>query len=882
MADTLKGKLIFRGEGKERKRYLVFTTRKGKTWDNPIGPDRLAPDLRDSAEAEIPVELETDPQSGQPLRVRREGQAWIESARPAQKAPARSAAGTRAGKKMPGKSGNNRRKSREQDRNNVQSDSQSMTPDFHNPYNFIPAPPRKINHAELGDKEPVGHDRYYPELYSGRLRVRMTVATPLLAPDTSRVKVTGQGKTEHKSYPVRIDADGNPRIEPTAVKGMLRSAYEAVTNSRLSVFKDHDDRLAFRGEVKMPNFAARIETYNGGMHIRRFASPPVTLVRYRKHWRGERDKLESGNIAQTPAVSGRAMRYADSGLLPRHGEPVWVKVTDRIARQGKMAGKSIGKKVDEIRSRTPGDRAPSSEFKPGWACITGANAKDKVYERVFVESPSDQFITLTDDHKAMWNELISNYQMIHEEELKRREQAGERPSDYLGNDPGQTAWSRHVFDKQSLKLQEGTLCYGIEQNGLIKALLPVMISRRLHDIPPAKLLPKESHPAQKLDELSPADRVFGWVRQPASEFHKVALTEQDRKKGAYRGQLRIGTIECSSAREEAIEEFGEPGLPLAILGQPKPQQGRFYVAADKEGNAQQDGLSVEQAGYNDLAKGLRGRKVYPHHNNLPKGYWDNPTEDRTQTTLAGHYQEYRRPREAKQETIQEKNKTVERAKRNPDGSFVLTNKEQCDNQNRSMQGWIKPGAVFGFDIHFTNLSAVELGALVWLLQLPDHAFHRFGGGKPLGFGSVRLELVREESDIRSGDELIDRYKSLDDDQPNKREVTDLVAAFKKAVWLAYGSGFKEKSAQETAEEYQKLMDEKFNEVKFIRAFLRAAQGFDDRLPIHYPRTTKTPNPEGESFKWFVANSRSTKDGVRYGYALRNLANDPGLPILGEE
>ena len=56
----------------------------------------------------------------------------------------------------------------------------------------------------------------------------------------------------------------------------------------------------------------------------------------------------------------------------------------------------------------------------------------------------------------------------------------------------------------------------------------------------------------------------------------------------------------------------------------------------------------------------------------------------------------------------------------------------------------------------------------------------------------------------------------------------------------------------------------FNEVVFIRAFLRGAQGFDDKLPIHYPRTTKVPNPEGESFKWFVANAKPTRRSWRNG------------------
>ena len=110
-----------------------------------------------------------------------------------------------------------------------------------------------------------------------------------------------------------------------------------------------------------------------------------------------------------------------------------------------------------------------------------------------------------------------------------------------------------------------------------------------------------------MPELSPADRVFGWVNQDGH--------------GAYRGNMRVGQAICETP--SPIEEFTLPGLPLAILGQPKPQQARFYVAASADGEAQEDGLSKEDAGYLP-GKGLRGRKTYPHHRALPPSHWVNP------------------------------------------------------------------------------------------------------------------------------------------------------------------------------------------------------------------------------------------------------------------
>ncbi|NEO28562.1 MAG: TIGR03986 family CRISPR-associated RAMP protein, partial [Kamptonema sp. SIO4C4] len=113
---------------------------------------------------------------------------------------------------------------------------------FHNPYNFVPALPRDGVRGELGDRTPIGHGCYYENHWSGRIAVKLTTVTPLLIPDAAEMT----DNNDHKTYPVRLGADGKPYLPPTSLKGMLRSAYEAVTNSRLSVFEKHDARLAYR------------------------------------------------------------------------------------------------------------------------------------------------------------------------------------------------------------------------------------------------------------------------------------------------------------------------------------------------------------------------------------------------------------------------------------------------------------------------------------------------------------------------------------------------------------------------------------------------------------------------------------------------------------
>lgn len=808
---------------------------------------------------------------------------------------------------------------------------QYMEPEFHNPYNFVAAPPRpsveEINKRkalteeqkrlalELCDRAPAGHDRYSAGKYSGKLRVKMKVVTPLLVPDAARVEVEKAGEDKvHKKFPVRL-IDGKPHITPTAVKGMLRSAYEAVTNSRLAVFAKHEDRLAFRPEagqgasvvpvrVDEENNLKKIVFFTGSNQIGDLENDglpkkerPLCAAWLPRYFNKNLDKY--------------APKYRD-GALPSHGDEVvvWIEKFQhyrwrRDQKPNKAKGfpgaghhqkdfilwsvRSIARKGESFGtkpqpSKETDQQIGKSRYQPlneiqsadGIVFISNHNMQNKHDEKVFFKSanaPQPEVLTMEKwkELKDEWRNLIENYQELHAEEKKPPR------SLRIGN------WSRHILkNRRETVLKAGTLCYAqVKKNSNgnleVERLFPVMISRQLFDYSPWTLLERGRHakpsnltPADDRDQLSPADRVFGFVNQNGQ--------------GAYRGQIRIGAIRCES--EDAIHYFSKDNskgwFPLQILGQPKPQQGRFYVAEDQTGKAQDKGRSNRGAGYNAV-RALRGRKVYPHHRHIDsREFWfegecasfENDASDHWQKKFhnshgKAYFREYLRPRRYNKETT--------------------VFEQQRDSQNRSIQGWVRRGSMFSFEIHFRNLSDVELGALLWLLQLHKGRFHRIGGGKPLGFGSVQLALD-EGNDIRTGEQLIARYGSLDSDQLNTPELTDFVTAFKTAVWTSYGSNVRKQDDQETEYDYERFIQDGFNEAKFIAAFRRAAEGFADGLPIHYPRarpkgtaygTSVPPNPEGESYKWFVANSKTSHSAVLHGYVLGSLANDDGLPILPE-
>jgi len=705
---------------------------------------------------------------------------------------------------------------------------------FHNPYNFIPAPPRKPEDPDLGDSEPVKQDRYEAGRYTGCIRVRMKVVTPLLVLDPENRRELENG---HQIFPVLRSPDGKPLIAASGVRGMLRSAYEAITNSRFCRFSDeYKSRLAYRMEARegLRMIPARISggkihLLTGTSKVKEDGAPDGPMYAAWLPVYGVSQRDQQGRVRADLGHENRVSAWVE--LVQHHRWDAKEKrhIKDfQFWRVGVVATgqEELGDAPEP--SKPPPDRPGSSRYEPlgkvrlvkeGFVCRTNRNINRKHDERVFFQDEEGEKLNpfpLTEKLEKQWQELIENYQRLHADEIAQRRSRGVSPDEYRGHEPGQTAWSRHVYDPQYRELRDGTLCYARldRDKKQVEALFPVMISRELYQCSPWDLLPESLRPAKEIHELSPADRVFGWVRSEPTSARQERV--------AARGLVRVGPVRCET--EDAIANFHQP-LPLAILSTPEPQQGRFYVAKSPQGEAQESGRTKVQAGYCS-GKGLRGRKVYPHHRNLSDRHWENPLEDRTQQ--GPPYQEYRRPQR--------------------------NGEEQLDNQNRSVCGWVKAGTEFTFDLYVENLSLVELGALLWLLKLPEEHYLRLGGGRPLGFGSVRLDIG--SCDLRTPEGLKRWYSGWHCKDAEGDPTDSAIKAFQAAVQRAYAP-----------------KAEGFEAVPFIAAFLRACRGFDDELPIHYPRVTPAPDPAGENYRWFVENERQGR------YALPDLVDDPGLPLL---
>ena len=110
---------------------------------------------------------------------------------------------------------------------------------FHNPYTFVYTPPRAAS-GFAGDFDPLkqglDHATLKEGYWTGHIPIKLTTVTPLVLLKNDG---TERDPKKHQVYDV-LDF-----LPESSLRGMLRSAYEVVTNSRYACFSN-GDRLAYR------------------------------------------------------------------------------------------------------------------------------------------------------------------------------------------------------------------------------------------------------------------------------------------------------------------------------------------------------------------------------------------------------------------------------------------------------------------------------------------------------------------------------------------------------------------------------------------------------------------------------------------------------------
>jgi CRISPR-associated protein (TIGR03986 family) len=650
---------------------------------------------------------------------------------------------------------------------------------FLNPYNFV----RNLQQARpkehvLGDCSPPPHDRYVG--LTGCIVCTVKAITPIFISDSHKIK----DKNGHKIYQF-FEYGKEPALPSSSLRGMLRSVFEALTNSCYPTFANKNFSMHVIPQDALKLVPARVEEVNNKLNLRllpgtNIADPKdgpkgMQYAAWIRLYDALRFSATSRQNPRTPYAK-RPLISLPAGM--KHGDPCLV-IIQRMEHPPKMSkGRLQGQfdfwNVEYIAK--PGTAlpklAPEQKAVNGYLCITNQNIENKHDERIFFGI--DKHFVITDKLKTDYEKLIVDYQERHKEIVEQLRSKGLNVDKPI-LDPKTGSWksglSRFIYDKNVYAMLKGTI-----KSSQLEYIVPVSIPRILYNHSVAELL-RQHHlrRCHDLNSLCPACRIFGWVNDKPLE---------DATHTAYASRVRLSHGKLVSSNGFM------PDTTLAILSTPKPTTTSFYLL-DKQGEPN------PTVNYDTDNAQIRGRKFYRHQGKLV-------------------LEEY-------------------------------TGKES--DQNRTVHGALKPGAMFEFTLDFENLAPFELGALLFALELEEELFHRLGYAKPLGFGSVKITV----KSLKTVD-WNDRLSSLDPDAGwSSADKTVLTKMFIDEMKNEYGAKFDD-----------------------IVGDMRALLSLPPELPIHYPRITRRLDPDHPQFEWFMRNKRRRGEAVALDLASEDKI---GLPYL---
>lgn len=289
---------------------------------------------------------------------------------------------------------------------------------------------------------------------------------------------------------------------------------------------------------------------------------------------------------------------------------------------------------------------------------------------------------------------------------------------------GDAEFAEVTFDHQSIgwrrrvttSLRTGDVVWVrcSQQSGDVEAIALSRIWRQTGAHSMQDRVPRALLPCRHPDKLCPSCRLFGSVDAGGADKHEKA----DQR--AYRGHVRFGD-------GVFIAGFStKSGVKLAPLGAPRPGAGQFYLVNTSAAPARSEhdrptrewGSTADAAG---SPRPLRGRKYYWHGD-------PEATRDRATGAPARH--------EAMAKANAEMAATVE----------------------------LVTGGTFEAEIRFEGLTRAEIGGLIAAID-PQRVLRgrapagsrgvelirpRIGGGKPVGLGTVDVEIVELRGETAAG------------------------------------------------------------------------------------------------------------------------------------
>jgi len=426
---------------------------------------------------------------------------------------------------------------------------------FINPYNFVPLQETCLQNIDAEKNNSKAH--------SGFLKCEMETYTPLAIPDTADRTEDAQ-VSKHYNYPF-LSINDKPVVPGSSIRGVIRSAYETLTNSCLSTVNpnEHITKRSDLGTFS-PCVLRRIGKNENASWILNKAKR-IPLVADEKSTPEYRWIRGDGYTKFKIGIDENEVKY----LLTKKGEKVYwgdpVSIKDRGPGHRKRMRNGSEREVWNNRSISEISKTDTSTSKDAFLYL-GEVIENKHAESVFVETGE----SIDDGEKK----IVSNALSMLEDTLRMYR------SDAINKKIGKNHYGYRGFEKAKKK---GFIpLWYKEENGRLYLSLAA-IGRISYYTPMGGLI--NGHVScRDRRNLCPACALFGMVGK--------GKTGDGINKGCG-SRVRITDAFISGTEDMTIK-----GVTLKELGAPRTSYVQFY--------------SKDKKKYDEDGACIRGRKYYWH------------------------------------------------------------------------------------------------------------------------------------------------------------------------------------------------------------------------------------------------------------------------------
>jgi len=600
---------------------------------------------------------------------------------------------------------------------------------FYNPYHFVPVAARQqaqnrydlpVDKLGTQDAGATTHERYLAGHHSGWLECTLETVTPLVIGAEQRETDQGAKCVNPYMEPARDGREERPAIPALSLRGLISSLAEAASNSALRVLgnESYSYRKSMRQALSALGLIIRDESSNE-LQIKPVALPTLELSYVVGPGTSATNtgfyyEVPDGFASIFPRPAFKVYvgdKYSiRTNKMQRSSSNAPLKVRSISYTEGPNGKKYIVEHFDRKVLYLKGGKPPYLQVvaqleahdsnvlsTPGllrvlgcWPPRTEHIPPTKKHE-LWLPAPGDDVASC-----PIAQQVIDRFHHLADERTEASTTS--EPVDPLLVLPFHPLDTLRNPDssENKFRLKPGDLVYfDVDEHGTVTEIALAAIWRgqvteddgspagahAFFDAVDSDLVPLTTASGRKC--LTIAEQMFGFVEERQRTDPKV---ERPAAGLASRIRFSNGLLGDGVSAADVLEDRAL----LRILGSPKPPSPALYF---KPSNGQQG--YIAKADLRPQAHHPQGRKMYLHH----------------------RVEEGARPWETAPEHAED---------------------------DLKQKSWVRPvraKQTFSFHIDYENLTDDELGLLLYALA-PDASFHhKLGMGKPLGLGSVKINVL---------------------------------------------------------------------------------------------------------------------------------------------